>query len=113
MLYRDRTPLGKYQGFYGKLMEASADGAVDFIGNTEFGSTVFRMRGPDIERLLESDRVIDARRVNPNAQIGEEVAGDDLAVTALDRAADVELGIRRIGLGRCRAGKVDKFLVCH
>lgn len=73
LLYRDRAPLAKYDGFYGKLTEASADGDVYFVGNTDYGSTLFMFRGQEIYRVVDSDRVVDARRISADEFLIAEV----------------------------------------
>ncbi len=61
LLYKNREPVTKFDGFYAKPMEVTPDGAFYFIGNTDYGSTLFQLRGKEIVRVLKSDRVVDAR----------------------------------------------------
>lgn len=72
ILYRNRQPLFKYDGFYGKPMEVAADGTVYFIANTDYGSSLFQWRNGEIARVLSSDRVIDARKVGDNEFLAVE-----------------------------------------
>ncbi|MGE3760339.1 MAG: hypothetical protein AB7H97_21420 [Pseudobdellovibrionaceae bacterium] len=72
ILYRDRQPLFKYDGFYGKPMEVAADGTVYFIANTDYGSTLYQWRNGEIARVLNSDRVIDARQVSDHEFLAVE-----------------------------------------
>lgn len=73
LLYRDRLPVFKYDGFYGKLTEVTADGTIYFIANTESGSTLYRYRNSEITRVLPSDRVVDAREIAPGKFLATEV----------------------------------------
>lgn len=73
ILYRNRQPLFKYDGFYGKPMEVTADGTVYFIANTDYGSTLFQWRNGEIARVLSSDRVVEARKVGENEFLAVEV----------------------------------------
>lgn len=73
ILYRNREPLTKFEGFYAKPMEVGADGSFYFIGSTDFGSTLYRLRGKEITRMLRSDRVIDARQVGHDEFLVVEV----------------------------------------
>ncbi len=73
ILYRNREPLFKFDGFYAKPMEVLPDGTVYFIANTDFGSSLYQWRGHEITRVLKSDRVIDARSVSENEFLVTEV----------------------------------------
>ncbi len=46
ILYRNREPVVKYEGFYGKPMEVTSDGTFYFIGNTDL-ATLYRLRGKE------------------------------------------------------------------
>lgn len=76
LLYRDREPMTKYDGYYGKLTEVDRDGAVYFIANTDYGSTLYRYKDQEIERMLDSDRVVDARRLGEGRFLAVEVGAD-------------------------------------
>ncbi len=73
ILYRNRQPLFKFDGFYGKLTEVSADGTVYFIANTDYGSTLYSYSKGEVSRVLRSDRIIDARQVQNNEFLVTEV----------------------------------------
>ena len=66
ILYRDREPVFKYDGFYGKALEVTSDGSFHFIANTDYGSSFFRLKDGEVTRLLASDRIVDARAWNEN-----------------------------------------------
>lgn len=66
VLYRDREPVFQYQGFYGKVMEADLDGSIYFIANTGLGSSLYRYRGQVIEKIIESDLIVQARKIDEN-----------------------------------------------
>ena len=72
-LYRDREPVFKYEGFYGKITEIGSDGSVYFIANTDYGSSLYRYNGKEISRMLSSDRVLDARRIDERNFLATEV----------------------------------------
>jgi hypothetical protein len=73
ILYRNREPVFRFEGFYAKLTEVGADGTIYFIANTDYGSTLYRYQGHEISRLLASDRVIDARRIREGEFLVKEV----------------------------------------
>lgn len=73
LIFRNREPLAKFEGFYSKPMEVTDDGTFYFIGSTDFGSTLYQLRGKEISRVLKSDRVVDARRIDENHFLVTEV----------------------------------------
>lgn len=79
-LYRNREPVFKYQGFYGKPLEVTDDGAIYFIANTPYGSSLYRYHHNEIMRMLRSDRVIDARMVTPGEFLVVEVGAKNHSV---------------------------------
>lgn len=74
ILYRHRQPIFKFTGFYGKPLEIGPEGDVYFIANTEFGSSLYRHRNNEITRMLESDTVVDARRLSDREFLITEVS---------------------------------------
>lgn len=73
LLYRDRQPLFRYGGYYGRLMEVAPDGTIYFLANSDYGSTLYQFRNREISRVVESDRVVDARRVRADTFLITEV----------------------------------------
>lgn len=73
LLIRNREPLTKFDGFYAKPMEVTEDGTFYFIGSTDYGSTLYALRGKEIVRVLDSDRVIDARSLGKGEFMVTEV----------------------------------------
>lgn len=73
ILYKNREPLFKIDGFYGKPTEVDADGAVYFIGNTDYGSSLFAYYKGEIFRVVDSDRVVDARQISQSHYLIAEV----------------------------------------
>lgn len=91
VLYKNREPVFKYDGYYGKLTEVGADGTIYFIANSDYGSTLYRYADNEVSRVLSSDVVIDARRIDDRDFLISEVdhlgykiriAGTDLKATA-------------------------------
>ena len=73
ILYKNREPLFKFAGFYGKLTEVDADGTVYFIGCTDRGATLYAFKNNEIVRVLNSDRVVDARLLKDGKFLAVEV----------------------------------------
>jgi len=88
VLYKNREPVFKMEGFYGKPTEVTADGTIYFIGATEYGSTLFRYKNKEISRVLASDRVVDARLLNDNEFVIDEIGANGHSVHIV--AADVK-----------------------
>ena len=76
VLYKNRQPVFKYDGFYGKLMEVGPDGSIYFIANTDYGSTLYKYKDREITRVLPSDTVVDARRIDETHFVVVEVYAD-------------------------------------
>lgn len=91
ILYRNREPVFKFQGFYAKPMEVTADGTFYFIGSTDYGSTLYQWRGKEIVRVLKSDRVIEARSVSADEFLVTEVnnKGHEVKLAKAERKSQV------------------------
>ena len=61
-LYRNRTPLYRYQGYYGVVADVDSQGRVLFVANSEYGSALYRVEGEgDVSRVLPEDDIVAAR----------------------------------------------------
>ncbi|MBX3022062.1 MAG: hypothetical protein KF799_10335 [Bdellovibrionales bacterium] len=90
ILYRDRQPLVRYDGFYGKLSEIAADGSVYFVGNSDYGSTLYQFNGSEIVRVVDSDRVVDARRLSDDEFVLVEIGAAGRRVVSAPRHVRME-----------------------
>jgi hypothetical protein len=63
-LYKNRTPLYTYSGFYGVVSDVDSKGGVYFVANSEFGSTLYRFFEGKVERASEADNIVEARLIN-------------------------------------------------
>ncbi len=73
LLFKDRQPMFRFEGYYSKLTEVSADGNIYFIGNTDFGSTLYCYCKQELQRVLPSDKVVDARRISATEFLAVEI----------------------------------------
>ncbi len=64
VLYKNREPVFKFEGYYAKPMEVTPDGTIYFVANTEAGASLYRYNNYEIFRVLPSDRVMNARQIN-------------------------------------------------
>ncbi len=63
-LYKNKTPLFTYQGFYGIVSDVDSSGAVYFIANSELGSTLYRYKDAKVTRASKADNILEARLIN-------------------------------------------------
>lgn len=67
-LFKGKQPVAAYLGYYGKPLEETDSGALTFIANTEFGSSLFEVDSSGtIYRLHLSDLIVDARQVSKDS----------------------------------------------
>ena len=76
ILYKNKTPLYSYEGFYGVVSDVDSRGGVYFVANSKLGSTLYRYRDGIVSRVSRADNVVEARLVNDDevliAAIGEK-----------------------------------------
>lgn len=89
LLYKNREPVIKFDGFYAKPVEVTPDGTFYFIGNTDYGSTLYQLRGKEIVRVLKSDRVVDARFIGDDQFLITETGayGESVQIAKAERKA--------------------------
>lgn len=64
-LYKNKSPLYAYQGFYGIVSDVGTDGAIYFIANSQLGTTLYRFNADhSVERVSGADNVVGARLVS-------------------------------------------------
>lgn len=70
VLYKNKTPLFSYDGYYGKIVEVSKD-HVYFISNSNMGSSLysFHIQNNKILKLSSFDNIIDAKLINDTSAL--------------------------------------------
>ncbi len=63
-LYKNKTALYTYQGFYGIVSDVADDGSVYFVANSELGSTLYRYRDGEVTRSSDADNIFAAKLLN-------------------------------------------------
>jgi len=63
-LYRNRTPLYSYEGYYGIVCDVDSRGNVYFVANSRKGSTLFCLGRSGARRVSPADNVVEARLIN-------------------------------------------------
>ena len=93
-LYKNKTKLFSYQGFYGIVSDVDTQGRVYFVANSKLGSSLYRYDGTKIEEVLEADDVVEARLLDDEhvfvATIGSDAYHYQIAPLACRDAAPYE-----------------------
>ena len=77
VMYRNKSPLFHFYGFYGKPVEISSDGAIYFIAGSSYGSALFGWTPEEgIYRVSPSDTIIEAVKVEDSRFLVCEVGPD-------------------------------------
>ena len=63
-LYKNRTPLLAFEGFYGIVSDVDSKGSVYFVANSKLGSTLYCFKNSKITRVSRADNIIEARLLN-------------------------------------------------
>ena len=76
-LYKNRTPLYTYEGFYGIVSDVDSEGRVYFIANSELGSTLYAYDNTQVTRVSSADNVLDARLINDSELLLAAISDKD------------------------------------
>lgn len=75
-LYKNRTGIYEYEGYYGLVSGVDSKGNVYFVANSQNGSTLYRVGNEKVERVSRADNVVEARLIDDSevliAAIGSE-----------------------------------------
>ena len=75
-LYRNRTALYAYQGYYGVIADVDSQGRVLFVANSEQGSTLFRLADNQLSRVLAEDDIVAARLLDDEQVLAVAIQAD-------------------------------------
>ncbi|WP_246971923.1 hypothetical protein [Alcanivorax sp. S6407] len=77
-LFRNRTPLYQYQGYYGVIADVDSRGRVLFVANSEQGSTLYRVaaEGGAVSRVLAEDDIVGARLLDDDQVLAVAIQAD-------------------------------------
>ena len=78
-LYKNKTPLTSYKGFYGNVLDIDSKGAVYFTGPSSYGSSVYRYKKGAVSRMTSSDTIIQAKKIGDNEFLACEVTPEGYA----------------------------------
>jgi hypothetical protein len=64
ILYKNKTPLYKYSGYYGIISDVDSYGNIYFIANSKLGATLFRYKNNNVMRVSSADNIRGAKLIN-------------------------------------------------
>jgi hypothetical protein len=76
-LYKNKTPLYTYNGFYGIVSDIDSKGTVYFVANSEYGSTLYSFKDGTVSRASEADNIVEARLINDSEVLIAAVSEKD------------------------------------
>ena len=76
-LYKNKTALYSYKGFYGIVSDVDSNGVVYFIANSELGSTLYSCKNTKVKRVSKGDNIVEARLVNDKEVLIAAISADD------------------------------------
>ncbi|MBU1659369.1 hypothetical protein KKG72_10000 [bacterium] len=76
-LYKNKTPLYSYKGYYGIVSDVDSKGRVYFVANSQLGSTLFVVDAKNVKRASQADNIIEARLVNDDEVLIAAVSDKD------------------------------------
>lgn len=74
VLYKNKSPLFSYRGFYGNLIDIDPKGVIYFTGSTPYGSSIYQYKNNTISKsTASSDTIIQAKKINRKEFLACEV----------------------------------------
>ena len=80
-LYRNKTPLYTYDGFYGIVSDVDSKGIVYFVANSELGSTLYSFDNGEVKRVSKADNIVEARLINDDELLIAAISEKDYYYT--------------------------------
>jgi len=75
-LFKNKTPLMSFQGYYGHVVGVDSNKAIYFIANTKYGSGLFCYEMGKVFRVSQADTIIDARLIDDKMALVATVESD-------------------------------------
>ncbi len=76
-LYKNKTALFSYEGFYGIVCDVDSSGSIYFVANSEFGSSLYRFFNGDVKRVSSADNIIEARLLSDKELLISAISAED------------------------------------
>jgi hypothetical protein len=75
-LYKNKTPLVSLEGYYSYVSGVDSKGAIYFIANSEYGSSLYRYFEGALSRASAADTIIDARLIDDKHALIASIGSD-------------------------------------
>ncbi len=85
-LYKNKVALVSFEGHYGFVTDVADDGSVYFIASSEHGSTSYKAKSGQIERVSMADDVIDFKLMKNNQALVATIDAYGYAYRAIELA---------------------------
>ncbi len=76
-LYKNRTPLLAFEGFYGIVSDVDSKGGVYFVANSKLGSTLYSFKDSTLRRVSRADNIVEARLINDDEVLLSAISAKD------------------------------------
>ena len=76
-LYKNKTPLFLYEGFYGMVSDVDSKGVIYFVANSELGSTLYSLYNGVVKRVSLADNIVEARLIDDNRVLIAAISDKD------------------------------------
>jgi len=77
ILYKNKTPLLSFVGFYSIVSDIDSKGTIYFVANSKLGSTLYRFKNQKVTRASRADNVVEARLMNDNQVLIAAISDKD------------------------------------
>jgi len=77
ILYKNRTALYSYKGFYGVVSDVDSRGKIYFIANSKLGSTLYAFKNGHIRRVSSADNIKEARLIDDKRVLLSAISAKD------------------------------------
>ena len=68
-LYKNKTALCSYDGYYGIVSDVDSQGNIYFVANSKLGSTLYRYKEGSVERVSDADNIAYAKLLDKNKML--------------------------------------------
>jgi len=76
-LYKNKSALYSYKGFYGIVNDVDKNGDIYFVANTKNGSSLYKYSNTKVNRVHEADNILEAKLLRDNKVFLSAVGSDE------------------------------------
>ena len=94
-LYKNKVPVFSLEGYYSIVSGVDSEGAIYFVGNTKYGSGLFKYKNGNFTRVSSADTIIEARLIDDKTALVASMGSDEftyqrIGLESIDEAPYVE-----------------------